>query len=79
MSEPEEQIGDVEEADIDVQAEDTQTQSDVGNWGKKLRGLTWRIDVPVSSDDSDADDKRSQPHAVVELVFSSHDPTGKEV
>ena len=65
--------------ELDVGAEDTQQQQDVGSWGKKLVGLQWRIDVPANADESDEDGERAEPHAVVELEFSSRDTTGKEV
>ena len=66
--------------ELDVGAEDKQQQQDSISWGKKLVGLQWRIDVPTNADDTDEEDEdRAQPHAVVELEFSSHDVTGKEV
>ena len=74
MEEAEEQL---EEIDVDTEVQ-VQKQ-DVGIWSKKLCGLTWRIDVPVNSTETDGETELEQPHAVVELVFSSQDSSGKEV
>ena len=73
MSETEDQL-----EDIDVQSEITNKVPETGTWGKKLCGVTWRIDVPVPAGE-DEQSEPAQPHAVVELAFSTLDSSGKEV
>ncbi|KAK2949034.1 hypothetical protein BLNAU_16034 [Blattamonas nauphoetae] len=73
MEEPESLIDDIE-----ISAQTGASGMKQGTWGRKLCGINWRIDVPVPSGDQDAD-STTEPHAIVEALFSHFSANGDEL